>query len=66
MESTITIPRMRTIRQTADETGFAYCNIMQLCKQNKIVHVKAGTKYLVNFDKFIDYLNTGDKEQDVG
>jgi len=64
MESPMTIPRMRTIQQTANESGFTYRNIMNLCKQNKIVYVKTGTKYLVNLDKFIGYLNTGDREQE--
>jgi len=63
MENTVVIPRMKTIQQVACETGLAYGNIMNLCKQNKIVHIRTGAKYLVNFDKFIEYLNTGDKEQ---
>ena len=53
------IPRMRTIKQTAEETGLAYNYIRNLCLQNKIVYVRAGNKYLINVDKLIDYLNTG-------
>lgn len=53
------IPKMRTIKETAKETGLAYNYIRNLCLQNKIVYVKAGNKYLVNIDKLIDYLNTG-------
>ena len=33
-----------------------------MCKQNKIVHIKSGNKFLVNVDKFIEYLNTGETE----
>lgn len=54
-----TIPRMRTIKETAQETGLAYNYIRTLCLQNKIVYVKAGNKYLVNIDKLIEYLNSG-------
>ena len=53
------IPRMRTIKDTAKETGLAYNYIRTLCLQNKIVYVKAGNKYLVNVDKLVEYLNTG-------
>lgn len=63
MENTVAIPRMKTIQQVANETGLAYGNIMNLCKQNKIVHIRTGAKYLVNFDKLIEYLNAGDREQ---
>lgn len=55
----IIVPRMCTIKQTAEKTGLAYNYIRNLCLQNKIVYVRAGNKYLVNVDKLIDYLNTG-------
>lgn len=53
------IPKMRTIKQTAGETHLAYNYIRNLCLQNKIVYVRAGNKYLINLDKFIEYLNNG-------
>lgn len=53
------MPRMRTIKQTAKETGLAYNYIRNLCLQNKIVYVRAGNKYLVNVDKLIEFLNKG-------
>ena len=40
----------------------SYKALWQMCKQNKIVYIKSGNKYLVNVDKFIEYLNTGDQE----
>ena len=60
-ENTNTLPRMRTIQQIADETGFSYRYISGLCKTNKIVHIRVGVKYFINFDKFIEYLNTGEQ-----
>ena len=36
--------------------------LWQMCKQNKIVHIKSGNKFLVNVDKFIEFLNTGETE----
>lgn len=54
------VPRMRTIKQTAAETGLAEYFIRQLVKQNKIKYVKAGCKTLINLDLFIEYLNSGE------
>lgn len=59
MNTNILVPKMRTIKETAKETGLAYNYIRNLCLQNKIVYVRAGNKYLVNIDKLIEYLNTG-------
>ena len=57
------VPLMLTIKETADRTGLSYHFIRQLCIENKIVYLKAGNKYLINFDRFIDFLN-GDEVQE--
>lgn len=54
------VPRMRTIKQTAQETGLHEYFIRQLVKQDKIKYIKAGRKTLINLDLFIDYLNNGE------
>ena len=54
------IPEMISIRQAAARTGLSYDYIRKLCLQQKIVYVKAGTKYLVNFGKLIAFLNDGE------
>ena len=56
-----TVPRMRTIKETGAETGFPVYFIRQLVKQNKISYVKAGKKFLVNLDSFLDYLERGEQ-----
>ena len=33
-----------------------------MCINGKIVHIRAGNKYLINWDKLVDYLNTGELE----
>ena len=53
----MTYPTMLTIRQTAERTGLSYEHLRKLCLQKKIVFVKAGNKYLINQEKFADYLN---------
>lgn len=59
------IPQMLTIKACAQKTGLSYDYIRKLCLQGKIVFVRAGNKYLVNLEKFIDYLN-GQQEQAEG
>ena len=53
------VPRMMTIKEVSAQTGISYDFIRKLCLQGRIVHIKAGAKYLVNFDKFVNYLNEG-------
>ncbi len=53
----MTVPTMLTIKETAKRTGLAVHYIRQLCLQDKIVYRKAGAKYLINYEKFIEYLN---------
>ncbi|MGJ4851821.1 hypothetical protein ACH6CV_16405 [Bacillota bacterium Meth-B3] len=58
------IPRMASIQAVANETGFSYKTLWRLCKEDRIVYIKSGNKYLINFDKFIDYLNTGEQQRE--
>ncbi len=53
---------MRTIKEFVTETGLAYCHVRNLCLENKVIHIKAGNKYLINLDKFTEYLNIGCQE----
>ena len=52
------IPTMLTIKEAADKTGVAAHFIRHLAIKNEIVHVRCGKKYLINLEKFIEYLNT--------
>lgn len=52
-------PEMLPIHKVASRTGLSYYFIRQLCLQDEIVYVRAGNKYLINYDRFIDYLNGG-------
>ena len=55
------IPEMVTINECSKRTGVSYDWIRKLCLQGRIVHIKAGSKFLINFQKFIAYLNEGDR-----
>lgn len=51
------IPTMLPIKEVAKQTGLSYEYIRTLCIQNKIIFVRTGTKYLINMERFIDFLN---------
>ena len=57
------IPEMITLKDASNRTGISYDWLRKLCLKGKIVHIRAGSKYLVNFGKLIEYLNTGDHEK---
>lgn len=57
-----TIPTMLTIKDTAKTVGLSSYFIRQLILQNKIKFVRSGTKFLINFQSLLDYLNNGDVE----
>jgi len=52
------IPTMQTIDETAKLTGVAASFIRQLAKNKEIFCIQSGNKYLINFEKFIEFLNT--------
>ena len=55
------VPEMVTIKSASARTGVSYDCLWKMCRQGKIVHIRAGNKYLINFEKLIQYLNTGDQ-----
>ncbi len=58
-----TVPTMLSIRATAEKSGLPTHYIRSLCWQNKICFCRAGNKYLINWEKFIEFLNAGECEQ---
>lgn len=59
------IPEMLTIAEVARRTHLSPMFVRQLVWDDKVVHIKAGKKYLVNFQKFVAFLNgdTGDNSK---
>ena len=55
------IPVMLTIDQAKEKTGLSYDFIRKLCLQGKIVYIKVGSKYLINQDALVRFLNDGEK-----
>lgn len=56
-DETQTIPKMVTVKEAAKLTGMTEYFIRNKLRNNEIVYVKTGTKYLINFNLFIDFLN---------
>lgn len=54
------MPKMFTIKKTAKESGLTEYFIRKLCLENKIIFVKSGNKYLVNYDRLVEFLNFGE------
>lgn len=54
----IVVPRMRTIRQTAELFGLPTHFVRQKVTNGEVVAVRAGRRFLVNIDRFAEYLNT--------
>lgn len=52
-----TVPRMVPIKTASRESGISYDRIRKLCLTGKIVFIRSGNKFLINMDRFIDYLN---------
>ena len=54
----IKIPRMRTIRETAELFGLPVHFVRQKVNDGEIVAVRAGRRFLVNIDRLCEYLNS--------
>lgn len=51
------VPKMVTIKEAAATTGLAVNHVRNLCINGEITAVRTGRKWLINLDRFIDYLN---------
>lgn len=52
------VPRMETIKNTAKLFGLPEYLVRQKVLSGEVVAISAGRRYLVNVDKFIEYLNS--------
>lgn len=51
------VPEMLTLREASRRTGISYDFLRKGCLNGTFVHIRAGNKYLINFNKLIDKLN---------
>lgn len=58
MEQTV---QMVTLKEASGRTGISYDRLRKMCINGQIVHIKAGCKFLLNWEKLVEYLNAGEQ-----
>ncbi len=66
MNDTTKIPHMETIRRTAELFGLPVHFVRCKVSSGEVVAVRAGRRFLVNVDKFAEYLNTSTVQPESG
>ena len=62
----IEVPTMLTIKETAARTGLAEHYVRKCCINNKITYIRCGKRILVNLEKLVEFLNSGDGNETNG
>lgn len=55
------VVQMVTLKEASSRTGISYDRLRKMCINNQIVYIKAGSKFLLNWGKLMEYLNTGEQ-----
>ncbi len=64
-DTTINIPRMETIKRTAELFGLPVHFVRTKVTSGEVIAVRAGRRFLVNVDKFAEYLNNTTIQQET-
>lgn len=59
------IPTMKSISECSEIVGLAKYHVRRLVLQGKVKYVRSGSKYLVNVDSLIEYLNNGETQSET-
>ena len=51
------VPEMITLREASRRTGLSYDFLRKGCLEGRFVHIRSGSKFLINFNKLCDTLN---------
>ena len=54
----VVYPEMITLREAAERTGLSYDRLRKMCLHGDIVFLRAGNRFLVNFGKLAEYLDS--------
>ena len=60
------LPQMRTLPQLAaefKECGLTYSQIYHWLKEGRFPYIKRGNKFIVNRNRFIEFLETADERE---
>ena len=58
------VPTMLTIKETSEKSGLPYSSIRKMCLNDEITYIKIGRKFLVNWERFLQFLNGGEEATD--
>lgn len=61
------VPVMLSIKETSQRTGVSYEGIRYLCLTHQIPFIRVGRnggKYLINYERFLDYLEKGEGNEE--
>lgn len=56
------IPVMLKIREVADKFNLSEHYVRRLVAERKVIFVKSGSRFLINENSLVSYLNKGDEE----
>ncbi len=59
------IPTMKSISECSEIVGLAKYHVRRLVLQGKVKYVRSGSKYLVNVDNLVEYLNNGEAQTEA-
>lgn len=65
-EKSLIIPRMETIKKTAEIFGLPVHFVRCKVASGEVVAVRAGRRFLVNVDRFSEYLNSNTITPEAG
>lgn len=51
-------PEMISLKEAASRSGLSYDLLRKWCLSGQVVHIKAGKKFLINWGKLCEYLET--------
>ena len=58
--------QMVTIKEASSRTGISYDRLRKMCINHQVVPIKTGCKFLINWDRLVDYLNAGETGNNDG
>ena len=59
------IPEMLPLKEAAARTGLSYDWLRKACLRGELVHIRCGTKILINFGALCRYLETNTGQRPI-
>lgn len=56
------MPEMVTMKEAAQRSGISYGRIRRMVLSGRVAYRKIGREYLINWNRFIDFMNGSDSQ----